>query len=346
MNQSIEPILDLSGLAEAEAQSLRDEFEPLIRPIASWRAQAQLIIADASTNPRAPRKAKELRMEIVHARQAVTAKATDFKRQLKASIESRVAKVDSMSRLFESHAKEIEAPLYDVEKAEEIKRKNAIAALCSARTEALSALGCRSLPSGLGEMAEETWAIVVEDARLAKAMHEKIAREEEEAKIEAERILLEKRDAERKEAARLEGERLVREAETAAENARLRVEKEALEATVRAEREEADAILAVERGKVEAQERSLAIAAEDTQKALAEINRRKAADEELQRQAAEDVARAAMAPEREKLHGLAILLLTIEMPVMDTEKGRGLAAKIKEQIEKLAAHVQMAAEKL
>lgn len=143
----------------------------------------------------------------------------------------------------------------------------------------------------------------------------------EAARVERERVAKEKAEAEKIAAEKL-----------AAQEAQAKKEREAIEAKAKAEREAAAELARVEREKREALERA------ERERVAAEKNR--------QQDEADALARAAAAPDKEKLLALASLIETIDIPEMATAKGKDAAQSIIETIEALVISIRTQATKL
>jgi hypothetical protein len=327
-----------------------------------------------------PTQARELRLQMRKLRSAC--------KQAKDVAKADILLAGRMADAFFNRAvgplENSEARLEEIEKAEEIRIAKERDARRLARLAELGAVGMDGAHFPLGEMLEAPYAQLLAGAKLA--YEAKIAAESK-AKEDA-RIAAEKAEAERIAKEKAEAEERAR---IAAENARLRAEKEAAEALARVEREkaaEAARIAAAEREKIEAaaraaaevarKEREAAVAkaaaelraaqekarkereaAEAAAKAqrdaieakataerkeavrLAAIEREKREALERAEQARIDAAvkakreadaaaaRAAAAPDRDKLAAIGVHITQIQWPEMETETGKASLRRIK-----------------
>jgi hypothetical protein len=362
----------VTGLDAGKAAAVRGAFEPMLACVEAWeREAAGLVVTDETQVPRMKR-ARILRLEI-------RSKRVDLEKARKAMkaqvlLEGRV--IDAAFHIFEGLAEPLEKRLLEHETFAERAAKTREDSLATARVEALGALGVavEAMPAGLGRMTEDVWGPVLEDAKLARAAKEQAAREAEEARVEAERILREKREQERLEAQKREAERLVREEEQRAENARLKAEGEARELAqaqerrqheeaTRAEREKHEAELAEQRRAAEvreaharaerqaevakreaqlAQEREAREAAERETRAAAERERiRERADQKRAAEEARAKELAELAPDREKLAAFAEQLRELNLRV-EQPKARELMGKVRQRLAKLASDIESA----
>ena len=216
--------------------------------------------------------------------------------------------------------------------------------------------------------AEERARVAAENARLKQEASER----EEAARVERERVAKERADADaayvaaaNKERERVEAERAAQQAAEkkardeayaahqkalAEAEAKAKEEREAAEAVAReaaekarAEREAIEAQAAKDRAAAEAKMRAEHAA---RQKVEAELKAARDAEALRQKDEADALARAAAAPDKEKLLALASLAETLEVPEMSTKNGRTQAASIKQLIRELASNIRTAAEKL
>lgn len=291
-------------LDETRAATLRESFGAMFDAVDRWRIEASGLTVTAETETKKMGRARLLRLEIREARVTLDKR----RKALKAGILIEGRALDGAYSVFEGLASPLESFLLEQEqfsaRAEAARRD----ALHDARKAALSAHGVapEGMPAVLGQLSDEAWSIILDDAKRAQESRAEQARLADEAKAEASRILAEKEAARRAEQVRLEAERVAREAEQRAENERLRAEAKVREEEQAAERArvaeerraekakaEADAFhhaqLAAERDRLAREEREAAEAVLRAEQSAANDAREKAEAEAAQlRQAEED----------------------------------------------------------
>lgn len=364
--------LATTGLEPDSALSLRATFEPMLAKADEWSARAKLIVVTNVDDKRGMRMARESRLAL----REIRVKVEHERKRLKEDSTRRGKAIDGMANVFKALVEPIEAYLLEQETFAERAETARKDALRSARIEALVALGADpSVYANLGETSEETWALTLDAARAAKEAREVAAKQAEIVRVEAERIAAEKRETERLARIQAEAERVARERAAAEENARLQAEKAELEAKAAAEREKAAAEIAAVEAKAAADRDAAAVEAaaakatadrvaaeQDAALKAARVARATAEDEaarvkaaadaerrEVERRAAADLAArqaAALAPDREKLTAFAATLRALEIPALSTPPGKAAAAKVAEQIAKMASWVEKTAASL
>lgn len=356
----------LVGLEPDSATMLRSAFESMFAQAEKWCAQARSIQVTSETQKREMKMARESRLAL----REIRVNAEKARKRLKEDSVRRGKAIDGIANVLKALIEPIEAHLLEqetfAERAEEARRD----ALRAARTEALIAYGADpNAFVNLGAMAEETWAITIENARAAHEAKIEAAKQAEAIRLEAERIAAEKREAERVAAAKAEAERVERERAQAEENARLKRDAEERDKAAKAEREAAAAerariekeaqaareAAAAEKSRIEAEARAAREAAEaETRKAREEADRvaaelaaakkaeREREEAEIARRAAEEVARkqAEIAPDRQKLAAFAASIRALTVPTLTTERGQAAGVKIAEQLTKMAAWIE------
>lgn len=134
------------------------------------------------------------------------------------------------------------------------------------------------------------------------------------------------------------------------ERERLAREKVEAEARAKAEREAADKAARIERERVAAEKAELERKASEERKARekleAEDRARRDADAKRQQDEVDAAARAAAAPDRDKLVAFGQLVGTLELPAMATTAGKHAAANIRDLIDDLVIQIELAATKL
>jgi hypothetical protein len=347
------------GLEPSSARQLREVFVPALVQIEEWERQAaDLTVTDESQTAKM-RLAGVMRKALKDVRVGVEKR----RKEMNADSLARTKAVNHAAGIVTGLIEPLERRLKEQETFGERAAEARRDALREARTAAIVAYGADPAAYvNLGAMSEETWATTLDGARGAHEAKLEAARQAELVRVEAERIVAEKREAARVERVKLEAERVERERLVSEENARLKIEKEQLAAAAALELEEAAAKAAdVERQReVErAAETIRAITAaeevrqarEETDKAAKALAHAEAtaaqakADAEaatLEREAAELAERQAalLAPDREKLATFAATLRALALPVTTTAKGKAATARVAEQLAKMAAWVE------
>lgn len=187
--------------------------------------------------------------------------------------------------------------------------------------------------------AEKEAAAKIEAERVAEAARvaEENARLREEARVLQEAALAERTRIEIERAA----ERAAAKAEADAKNEAFRAEQAERDRVARQEREAAEKVRREEAAKheaaeVEARRVAAELAAEKAATAKAAREREEAEAARVAKEAADREARE-LAPDKEKLAGMAAILRSLVVPTCATDKGQAAAKRIQEQIEKLAA---------
>lgn len=350
-------------LEPSKAAIVRDAFASMFTAVEEWQAEASQLTVTAEGQGGKEKRARLLRLEIREKRVLLDKR----RKAMKEGILLEGKAIDGAFHIFEAMAAPLEAHLKEqetfTERAEGARRD----ALKQARDEALRALGVQSaaMPAALGEMSEEAWSTCLGDAKAAKETRERVAREEEEARVEAARILAERRAEEEKKRKDDEAARLVREQEQAAENERLKSEAVERERAIDEERKKAAENLARAEAERKTQEQAThaALMKADEERKIAE---RLAAEErvakenaeaairdrdEADRKAKADAETAKIAEEervanqgaRERLVELAARLRDAQLPDGKTNKEREIIDKVRGRLVKLASDIVAAA---
>jgi hypothetical protein len=284
-------------LGETRAAMVRESFGKMLDTVEAWTKEAAGLVVTSEDQKRIMQRARSLRLEIKDARVELEKKRKDMKSVL--ILEGRA--IDGAFAIFESLSAPLEKHLLEQEKFAERAEGKRRDALRDARKDALLAMDmlAAALPAALGEMSEDAWQVVLDDAKAAKEARAEQARIAEAGRVEASRIAAEK-DAERRAAAvKAEAERVAREEEQRAENDRLRAEAAAAREATETERRRVEDERRVEREQAAAEQ----VAAEAKAKAERDADEAKHAAEReafAARERAADEARAREAAEREK----------------------------------------------
>ena len=336
-----------AGLAEDSALALRGQFANYYEDIATLRETALQV-----TNPQDPTHQKIARTVRLGLKR-VRCDVERARKALKADSLARSKFIDGVAGyLMTVLCEPVEEKLEAVEQYAARQEAARVAALAQERAAALIEFDADPTAYNLGIMDDDTFRLVLEAAKKRQADAIEAARAEEAARIErenADRLSRERAEADAK-AARAEAEK-ARKALAAAE-AKAKKEREDAEAKAQAERAKADAKAASERDKAEAalraereaRERAQAEAAEAARKEAARVKAEQdaiAAREQAEREAA---AKAARAPDREKLLRYADSLCGVPIPVMTSAAGLSVQTIITRDLTALVMRIRNAAE--
>lgn len=333
----------VTDLEPESAIAIRGAFGALFDQAAEWTRRAREIRVTSLDQKREMKLARESRLAV----RDVRIEAEHARKRLKTDVVRRGKAIDGAANIIKDLLEPIEIYLLEQETfaaRHEQARKDALRA---AREEALRALGTDPVAyANLGETDEETWAATLQTAKDAHAARIEAAKEAEAVRVEAERIVAEKREAARVAAAREKADRELAARAQAEENARLKTEREAIEAKHAVER--AAQREAAERAEEEARkaraEKDRAEAELAAVTARADAERR--AEEERQAAAAAEARAAELAPDREKLAALARSLRALAVPELTSEAGQAVRPKVLDQFEKMARWVERTGETL
>ena len=367
--QDLALVVQSSGLEVESARNVTDVFAPLFAQAHSWAEKVATIKVTDATQVREMKLARESRLALKEIRVIAEKNRT----RLKEDSLRRGRAIDSVYNTLEALVKPLEAQLKEQEEFVKRQEEQRKARIKAEREEALRPFGVNTAFYQLAEMPEADWAALFNSTVAAhkaakeaaeKAEAERTAKEQAET-AERERIRQEnerlRQEAEAaQKAANAERERLLAEQRAIEEQARK--EREAIEANAKAElakqKAEADRLAAIaaakalaEKQAAEAQRKAEQAAAdakakverEAREKAEAEARRLREAQEALKqvealklKQEAEAKAKAARAPDREKIAALGTAILAIKMPEVSTPEGQAALAVVKEQFTRFA----------
>ena len=367
--QDLALVVQSSGLEVESARNVTDVFAPLFAQAHSWAEKVATIKVTDATQVREMKLARESRLALKEIRVIAEKNRT----RLKEDSLRRGRAIDSVYNTLEALVKPLEAQLKEQEEFVKRQEEQRKARIKAEREEALRPFGVNTAFYQLAEMPEADWAALFNSTVAAhkaakeaaeKAEAERTAKEQAET-AERERIRQEnerlRQEAEAaQKAANAERERLLAEQRAIEEQARK--EREAIEAQAKAElakqKAEADQLAAIaaakalaEKQAAEAQRKAEQAAAdakakverEAREKAEAEARRLREAQEALKqvealklKQEAEAKAKAARAPDREKIAALGTAILAIKMPEVSTPEGQAALAVVKEQFTRFA----------
>jgi len=310
----VDEIILSNGLTIETGSSLRAAFEPMFIQAEEWRLKAEAIKVTDISQTREMKLARECRLALREIRINVESKRKGLKED---SLRKGKA-IDGLANIAKYLIEPIEEYLLEQEKFAERQAERERAERLDRRHTELSPYYDQTGPvTGLADMTDDQFSMLLEGAKTSKARKEEEVRKAEEARIAAEKAEAEERERIKVENERLrreakearvkaeaeqalrEAARLKAEAEAKAAQEKLEAERKAAEEKVRKEREAAEAALKAERDKAEKlRQEALAKAAEEQRiaNAKAEAERKaselklaqeRAAREKLEREAVE-----------------------------------------------------------
>jgi hypothetical protein len=289
-----------TSLEPAEAKSLGEKYDTFYNEIVRLRG-----IAASLRNPETDGKlARETRLGL----KRIRCNVETLRKTLKDGLIREGKAIDGYANVIKFMCEPAESALESIEKYAERKEAARIAARVQEWTRMLVELGAEPQAYNLGVMNEDTWAVVLQSAKDAKADREEKARKEEAdrvARVEADRIAREKAEQEAAEARKV----------AAAE----RKKREDAEAKARADKAKADAELRKERDAREKAERDAEIAKRKEQERIAA---EKAAADKAAQEAIELAAKQEAAPDMEKILSYMAAIECVPVPTMTTEVGK------------------------
>lgn len=337
-----------AGIHLAQRESLQTSFAGSFQQAAYWRERAESITE--------AKDAREARLGIRKVRTGAEA----IRKQLKEESLRMGKAIDGANNILLAILVPIEERMEGIEKAEERAEQARVAAMVADRTEQLTAVG-GVIPANLAMLLDEQFAAILRDAaELQRIKREREAKEEADrkAKVEAdrlERIRIEEENARLKtaaeEAARLakiEADRIA--AERAEEARKAKEDAEKREAAFAAERAKAEAAARAERDKLELARRKAEAETEKVRKQAAAIaaERAKAEAASAAKRKAElaAAAKAARAPDKEKLVAFLASFKGLSLPSMTTPDGEQALTGIKTVLNRAYAEIKALSETL
>lgn len=354
-------IVQQNGLQAETAQNLQATFAPLFTQARTILEKSRAVTVTDVSQKDAIKIAKIYRIELKNIRVA----GDKVRKELKEESLKKGKAIDGFYNILDHLVSTEEARLTEQEKFAEIKEAQRKAALKTEREELLKPYGLDLTGYALGDMSPETF-----DQLLTGTKHVYEAKIEAARKAEADRIA--KEAAEQAERIRIqaENERLRKEAEAAKaeadriEKARIAAEQEAARVLAE-ERAKAEEAAAKERQRVAVEQAEIKRKADEAAKAAAEkaqkekeafeaaakkqqdaleaaakaerqarenieAEQKKAKELEAARIAAENAAKqkAAAAPDKQKLLAFAQAIKAVPIPELTTEAGLSITATI------------------
>ena len=234
-----------SGVEQSTALTLQTEFSPFFQQAHEWAKQAKAIVVTDVSETRKMQMARTMRLQL----RDIRLEADKTRKRLKEDSNRYGKAVQGLYNVIDCLIVPIEKHLKEQEDFAEVQQAKLEARLRDERTEQLAPLAefVPVLSIDLGKLSDENYQKLYNGA-----VHARTAKQEEEKRIEAERIAREKAEAEEKERARKELEAAkakAAEEEKARKDAEAKAAKEKKEAEAKAkkEREAAEKKLAAEK---------------------------------------------------------------------------------------------------
>lgn len=320
----------VAGLDKSEAVALKASFAAFIEDAGKWGAKAKALVVTDATQVSVMKQAREMRLTLKDVRCGVE----NARKDMKAEYLRKGQAIDGLANLLKGFIEPVEAHLLYQEKFAERAEAEQKAKLRDERVKAIAPY-LDTFGAGMNaieELPEEAFTALLAGAKAGHAAKLEAAKQAEEA-----RVAKAKADA-------AESERI------RAENDRLKAEKAAADAVAGAEREK---VAAAQRVKDEAARKEREAIEEKARAAQAEADKAKAEAQRLRDEEAARLAkieaekkRAALAPDCDKLRELAKRIRALGVPVMTTEAGGIVQAKVVSQVEKFALWLESEAVKL
>jgi hypothetical protein len=347
-------------LEPEDAASVRDALGKMFERVGEWQGEARGLVVTSEDQRGKADRARSLRLEIKRARVDLDKR----RKVMKAGLILKGRAIDGAFAIFESMSSPLETFLLEQETFAERAEKARRDVLRNVRAETLAALGVAptAMPAALGEITEDAWTVILDDAKGAKEARKEKAAQEERIRVEAARLAAEKAAADKADRERVEAERRVREEEQRQENERLKVEAEerervateerkvaaealrVQEAAARAERERIDEERRAEREKHEAelaeQKRVADANAEIARRVQEELDAKRDAEASAKRAEEDRLTREAARSDNEVLLALADGLRNAQMPTVQSDRAKEILGKIVARLGKLAEAIE------
>jgi len=332
-------IVERAGLAAEKAHPIITPLAPLVAEAGELVRSAESIVVTDATQLEEMKQARAKRLEL----RAVRVKVENIRKEIKADALSFGKAVDAAANWIKERIEPVESRLQAAEEFAERAQAKRQAELAASRADLLRPFGFDPSIYPLGTMTDDQWAQLLDGARTA---HEKKIADAK--KAEADRLAADaaaKAERERIEAenARLKVEADAREKAAAAERAKVEAERRAAEAKAKAEREAIEAQARKEREESEAKLKAEREAREKAEREAAAV---KAEAERKQRKEDAARARAAAAPDADKLRKWAKSLVGAELPEMVTMAGQHAVNVFKSRVAALAKEIVAEADRI
>ena len=330
VGQELAKVERASGLAEDRAVALRGEFAPFYNSIVSWREMAAMVTQPEDAKHQ--KMAREIRLGL----RKVRCEVENTRKALKLDSLARGKAIDGFANVLKYLCEPVEEKLLEVEQYAERQEAARIAALTQERAAVLVAVESDPTAYNLGQMDDETFALVLDAAKKRQA-----ERIEADRKAEADRIAKEKAEAEERERIRAENERLkkeaaAREAEVSKERAKVDAEREKAELRAAEIVRQQEEQRRKEREAAEAKMRELEAKAKVEREAREKMEREAAAAKAKEaarvKAEAEAKAKAERAPDKDKLKRFVQIFDALTIPAMTTESGKIVAGNIRDRL--------------
>lgn len=310
-----------AGMEEKSAHALIAAFLPLKTRLDDACADALLVAVKDESDTKGMEHAKAAQKTVREIRLEVEATRKKFKENALRTGQA----IDKIAGLFTDQIEPVEARLKELAefaKRAEQARKEKIA---TERAEKLRAVEVDPAIYPLAVMEEAAFESLLEGSTLAFEKRKQITAEQARAKLAAEQA-----QAKALQEQKAENDRLRKE--QADKDAAAKKERDAIAEQARKAKDAADAVVRTER-----------LARE---KAENELKQKRAEEQQKIDDEAKAAARAAAAPDQEKLMALALLIRQIQVPAMATAAADEMTIKIRSWIGLLADRIEKDAKTL
>lgn len=298
------------GIEQETAISLQKTFMPFFQQAEEWKEKAMSINITDENQVQEMQLARESRIALKNIRVEVEKKRKELKEE---SLRKGKA-IDGMANVIKFLVKPIEEHLQKQEDFIKIRKEKKKQERLNKRIALLAPYNVDTEYVDIVNMDDNKFDIFLNNEKTRYDAAKKAER-----KAEEERIAREKAEAEERERIRIENEKLRKEAEEREKQLeKERKEREKIEAEnqkkIEAEQAKRKKIEDELKAKKEAEERA---AKEQEEKTKAELAARKKAEHD-----------AKIAPDKEKLHALSVLISEIETPELKTPEGKEIIVNV------------------
>ena len=319
------------GLDEVQGSNIQQAFMPKIVERESLKTMyEQLITKELSAELSS--EAGTLRKQLVKVRTGIS----EIHKTQKAFFLAGGRFADTIKNKETLPIEQMEEKLWEIEKWAEIQEEKRIEKLTYERTEILKQYEIDASLISVGQMSEDIWTKYLSGTKL-----EFETRKAKEAKDLADKIELERLQAEEREKQRLENIRLKAEAEE--KELQLKAEREKAEAEKKAIQDKADA----DKAKADAEakkaksiaDKAIADAKAKSDKLAAKLKAKADAEAKVKADAIKAEKLAKAAPDKIKLNKFAEQLNSLEFPELQSEEARLLMSNALNKIREVAKFI-------
>lgn len=332
-------VIGESGLTEQTSARLVQEFMPAFSAASAIVAESRNIVVTDATQVSEMKAARAARLKL----REIRVESEKVRKALKEDSLRMGKAIDNVAKVIVMVTEPEEARLEEAEQfaiRSEAKRK---AEAKSRREEILRPYGIDTQFYDLGGMTDAAFSQLLDATATAHAVKREAAEKAERDRIAAEEARKAEEARIRAENERLRAEREAQERAAAAERAKAEEERKAIEAKHAAERKAAEEKARKEREEADAKLRAEREAREKLEREAAEKARADAAKRAAEERAA---AKAAAAPDADKLRALAATVACVPIPKMATRAGSEAAEQIARWLDDVARRISDRADTL